>query len=198
MNNFQKIYDRVISLLGSDLPDYLEYHNLEHTKYVLDKSILIAREERINGDELFLIKIAALYHDIGFIKNMENHEETGCRIAHEDLLQQGLNPEDVDKICGMIMATKIPQTPTTHLEKVIADADLEYLGTDRFEVVSERLFKELKHFDGALMKKEWYKIQVDFLSAHHYHTKFCKVHREPTKQHNLKKIKGLLKGMEEV
>jgi len=196
MEKFDEIYERVTDILTSNLPDHLVYHNLDHTKYVLDKAILIAREERINGNELSLIKIAALYHDIGFIKSRENHEELGCEIAHMDLPVHGFINEDIDKICGMIMATKIPQSPTTHLEKIIADADLEYLGTDLFDQVSERLFMELKHYNEALSRKDWYSIQISFLSAHQYHTGFCKEYREPVKNKNLDKIKSLLKNLQ--
>jgi uncharacterized protein len=197
MKKFNEIHDRVTAILASELPNHLVYHNLVHTKYVLDKSILIAREENINGNELSLIKIAALYHDIGFIKNRDNHEELGCEIAHQDLPHHGFSKEEIDQICGMIMATKIPQSPNNHLEKIIADADLEYLGTERFELVSEKLYKELKHFNNALSRKEWYSIQVNFLSAHQYHTLFCKEHREPIKNQNLEKVKSLLKEIEE-
>ena len=49
-------------------------------------------------------------------------------MAKEELPKFGLSEKDIELICGMIMATKIPQNPKTKLEKIIADADLEYLG----------------------------------------------------------------------
>jgi hypothetical protein len=73
----------------------------------------------------------------------ENHEAISCQIAEEILVQFDYSPEQIQKIKGMIMATRIPQTPTNHLEEILADADLDYLGRDDFEEISERLFKEL-------------------------------------------------------
>lgn len=185
---FDEIFSDVNKVLIDGLPDHLVYHNLEHTHYVLEKSILIAQHERINGHDLTLIKIAALYHDIGFIKTKDNHEETGCAIAQDDLGQYGISNEDIEKICGMIMATQIPQRPATALEKILADADLEYLGTKNFETISERLYDELKHFNPNLSRTEWFKIQIDFITAHQYHTKYCKEHRALMKQKNLETI----------
>jgi len=185
MIDFDKIFKNVMQVLEMELPDHLVYHNLDHTKYVLDKSILIAQHEGIFGHDLTLVKIAALYHDIGFIKKRENHESISCSIAKDDLVEYGLCGIDIDKICGMIMATKIPQKPSSPLEDILADADLEYLGTDKFERVSERLFKELRFYNPELGRKEWFKIQRDFLTAHQYHTKFCRDQREYRKSENL-------------
>ena len=36
--------------------------------------------------------------------------------------------KDIEIICGIIMATKIPQRPKNYLEEIICDADLNYLG----------------------------------------------------------------------
>jgi len=188
MVDFDKIFIDVMKVIESDLPDYLVYHNLDHTKYVLDKSILIAQHEGLNEYDLSLVKIAAIYHDIGFIKNKDNHEAIGCTIAKESLMKHGLAATDVDKICGMIMATKIPQTPSSPLEMILADADLEYLGTAEFEPVSEKLFQELQYFNPNLGRQEWYQIQINFLSAHKYHTEFCQNNREPKKAKNLASI----------
>ncbi|HSJ67506.1 MAG TPA: HD domain-containing protein [Anditalea sp.] len=193
MINFDKIFNDVKEVLKAGLSEHLVYHNLEHTLYVLDKSILIAEHERISGHELSLIKIAALYHDIGFIKGRDQHEEISCAIAQEDLRIYGMSTADIAKICGMIKATKIPQKPDSLLEKIIADADLEYLGTENFEPISERLYEEILHYNSNISRTEWYKLQVDFMTAHQYHTEFCRNHRDHKKLQNLENINKKLK-----
>lgn len=55
----------------------------------------------------------------------------------------------------MIMATKIPQSPKNKLEEIIADADLEYLGTDEAAKKADDFFKELHHLHPSLTKEEW-------------------------------------------
>ncbi len=183
---FEKIYKKVMSRLEKSLPAWLHYHSPGHTRYVLEKAVFLAEKEGISGKELLLLKIAALYHDIGFLIGPKDHERTGCRLAAEELQKYELSVEDIKKICGMIMATRIPQKPKTQLERILADADLEYLGTDKFEEFGRDLFKERLHLDPRLSLDDWNKVQVEFLSQHHYHTDFCRTHREPVKQKNLR------------
>lgn len=189
MKNFQHIYKKVMSKLESNLAPWLKYHSSEHTKYVLAKAILIADKEGISGEELCLLKIAALYHDTGFMISPKNHEAISCEIAKKELKEFGLKSDEISTICGMILATKIPQQPTNKLERIIADADLEYLGTDRFIEFGNRLYEELLHEIPDLNLEQWNEIQYNFISKHHYHTDFCKQHRKQKKLENLEMLK---------
>ncbi len=187
--SFSTIQNQVLKTLKDELPNYSKYHSVEHTKYVLEKAIYIASKEQVSGHDLFLLKIAALYHDIGFIKSNIEHEAIGCDIVRNELPRYGISGEDVDIICGMIMATKIPQHPKTHLEKILADADLEYLGTKHFKTVSELLYKELKHYNPNLTRSEWNSIQINFIQNHQYHTKFCRRYKSFRKEKHLEELK---------
>lgn len=193
MDKFLPIYKKVISNLEQNLPLWLHYHCPEHTKYVLEKVIYIAKMENLEENELFLLKIAALYHDIGFIINREEHEKLSCIIATKELKEFGLKPEEITKICEMMKATEIPQNPTSHLAAILADADLEYLGTDDFFHWSEKLYLELLHYQPELSQEKWNEIQYDFISKHNYHTSYCRQNREPKKLENLKLIEDKLK-----
>ena len=68
------------------------------------------------------------------------------------------------------MATKIPQSPKTLAEKIICDADLDYLGRDDFEPISMRLYKEFISFKIIPDDAVWDKIQIGFFESHHYFT----------------------------
>ena len=141
---------------------------------------------------MLLLKVAVLYHDSGFTKTYRNHEEVGCDMAKADLPSFGFTPAEIEIICGMIWATKIPQNPKNKLEYIIADADLEYLGTDDFERIGRTLFEEIKIYLGVESERQWNIIQVGFLKGHSYHTNFCKKHREAEKQKNLKEIERII------
>lgn len=192
MQTFDLIYHKVISQLESELPEWLKYHNAGHTKYVMEQAESIAKNEKVNGRDLLLVKIAALYHDTGFFIHREDHEKLGCEIASQDLQGSLLNQEEIKKVCGMISATRVPQKPTTILEMIVADADLEYLGTDKFDELSNNLYLELLHLNPCLSPREWDKIQVEFISKHRYKTAYCKTHKEPVKKRNLEKVKNRL------
>lgn len=190
MQIFNHLYRKVITQLEADLPPWLKYHNANHTKYVIQQAESIANKENINGRDLLLIKIAALYHDTGFFIRRLDHEILSCEIASRDLKASDLNQEEIKKICGMISATKVPQQPENILEMIVADADLEYLGTDEFDTFSNNLFLELLHSNPTLTQQEWDKIQVDFITKHSYHTSYCKIYKEPLKQKNLDKVRN--------
>lgn len=186
---FEKVYQKIMSRLENNLPSWLHYHSPEHTRYVLDKAILIAGKENVSEEDLLLIKIAAVYHDSGFLISPKNHEKLGCQIAGKELQNHELDARQIQKICGMIMATRIPQKPKTLLEEILADADLEYLGTNKFEEFGNQLYKERLHFHPDMSIEEWNEIQIDFMSNHSYHTNFCIEHRQPKKLANLEKLK---------
>lgn len=189
MERFRLLFDNMMDRFKHRLPAYLTYHNAAHTRYVLDKATLIAQEEKIDGDQLALVRIAALYHDCGFLKGMIDHEDAGCEIVTSELPAYGFSDSQIQQICQMITATKIPQRPQDLLGKIVADADLEYLGTDLFDVGSQRLYDELSYFNSELTPTEWLKIQIQFLESHQYHTAYCKKFRQPRKLQHLAKLK---------
>ncbi|MFL0683810.1 MAG: HD domain-containing protein [Algoriphagus aquaeductus] len=188
---FEEIKNRIYEDILEKLPSHLTYHNLDHTAYVLEKAIFLANQSQVDAYDLELLKLAALFHDTGFIDNPKDHEEKGCVIARSYLSEE-YSEEQLLKISGMIMATKIPQSPTNHLENILADADLEYLGTDLFEQIGENLFQELKHFNPNFTEQAWDELQLVFMQKHHYHTEYCRQNREPKKQENLLKVKKRL------
>ncbi|WP_339611536.1 HD domain-containing protein [uncultured Planktosalinus sp.] len=185
---FENSYKKVISRLEKELPDSLAYHNAHHTEFVVEKAKMLADYENIKGRNLELIKIAALYHDTGFLLNREDHESNSCQIATQDLHPSLLTQKELDTVCGMIMATKIPQRPHNILEKIVADADLFYLGTPKYTEFSRKLFIELTHFDSSINEDKWLKIQIGFLSSHSYHTSYGKEVLEPVKRNTLKAL----------
>ncbi|WP_297335879.1 HD domain-containing protein [Algoriphagus sp.] len=189
--DFEELKHTVFRDILKRLPKHLTYHSITHTEYVMEKAEFFGRIEKLPAEELLLLKIAALFHDTGFIENPKNHEEIGCRIA-QDYLKEELSDRDLKMIFGMIMATKIPQSPRNLLERILADADLEYLGTDQFQNQGEALFEELKYFNPELTETQWNELQLSFLEKHQYHTDFCKKYREPVKQENLQKVKDAL------
>ncbi|WP_456440786.1 HD domain-containing protein [Psychroserpens sp.] len=188
--SFNTILKDVTSLLNKELSKYLTYHNINHTLSVIDKAEHIAIKENVSQKNVVLVKIAALYHDVGFIKIRDGHEEESCIIAKEQLKGYNYPKEDIDIVCETIMATKIPQNPTNHLGQILADADLEYLATNRFKPVSELLYQELKYFNKDLSRNQWDQMQIDFIEKHEYFTNYCKRYKSFRKENNLQKLKS--------
>jgi TolB-like protein/Tfp pilus assembly protein PilF/predicted metal-dependent HD superfamily phosphohydrolase len=186
--DFENAEQSILLKLKQELPVDLPYHNIDHTRDVVQAAVDIARHEKISPQDIQLIRIAALLHDSGFILSLKNHEENGCVIARDILPSFGFDKTQIDIICGMIMATKIPQTPHTPSEKVICDADLDYLGRDDFYSVGSRLFEEMKVRGIVESEREWNLVQKTFLETHRYHTPYARQHRESRKQEYLQEI----------
>jgi uncharacterized protein len=179
---YEKIKSQILERVSHDLSKDLFYHGIHHTLDVLEQAERIAKEEKISHkDELLLLKVACLYHDIGFLVTYNGHEEAGCKMAKDELPAFGFTDQQIDIICGMIMATKIPQTPHSKLEEIICDADLDYLGRPDFFTISNTLFNEIKERGWVADEREWNLIQVKFIKTHSYFTSTDKRLREQQK-----------------
>lgn len=175
----------------------LTYHSKEHVLDVVQQAREIAECEGLTDvRDLELLKIASLYHDIGFLHIYRGHEEAGCAIVRDEIGTFGISPEDTERICGMIMATRIPQTPMNRLEEIICDADLDYLGRDDFFPIANSLFEEMKFYGYVETELEWNRIQVRFFEQHHYFTATNQQRRAAQKQQHLDQIKKLIEDAE--
>jgi len=167
---FTSIKEPILSRLKNELDPRLGYHNIMHTLDVLEQAEVLAKQENVTDKhDLLLLKTAAVFHDSGFLFVYKGHEEKGCEIASESL-RNVFSVEDIKKVCGMIMATKIPQSPNTLLEQIICDADLDYLGRNDFEPISQTLHKEFIIFKIIPEDIIWDHVQIKFFESHHYFT----------------------------
>ncbi|WP_347157823.1 HD domain-containing protein [Pontibacter chitinilyticus] len=183
---FLTLQQHMVQKLRKGLPPQLTYHCLDHTLDVLKQAEIIALAEGIScADDMLTLKVAALYHDAGFITTYQNHEAYGCELARQELPGFGFGPEQIETICGLIMATKIPQSPRSHLEQAICDADLDYLGRKDFTRIARQLFLELHTLRMVADEEEWDVRQVLFLEKHQYFTAYSRQKREKNKQAHL-------------
>lgn len=185
---YEKAHSFLLNKLENELPDHLTYHNATHTKNVIAAVEELSVAEEVTGDDLVLLRTAALFHDAGFLQDHKEHEKKSCVLAREMLPQFEYNTAQIESICTMIMATKLPQTPVNHLSKLLCDADLYYIGSDQYEANAERLYTEFTDLKIVSSKKEWEQKQIDFLAAHRFFTKTAIKNREQQKQNNLQQL----------
>lgn len=174
---YDLVYSFLIKKLETELPPFLHYHNSEHTKEVIEGAEKLAKKENISGDDLTILKTAALFHDTGFLETYSDHEEISCEMARKWLPDYGYGKKEIDEICRLIMATKLPQQPKDKLAEILCDADLYYLGTDRYFIGAEKLYKELHEAGLVKNREEWSSEEIKFVENHRYFT--------PTAQHKL-------------
>jgi len=189
---FTDIQEIILDKLEKELPEYLFYHNVKHTVDVVTEVELIGWAEGCSDEEILLLKTAGLFHDAGHTVAYDDHEYYGTVIAREMLPKFNYSPEQIEKICSIIMSTKLPPKPTNLLEEIICDSDLDYLGRSDFIPVSNTLFEELKAQSKMGSLNDWNKIQVKFISGHQYFTKTARSLREVNKQLQIERIQSLI------
>ncbi len=191
--NYKNAEKYIIKRLQGDLPEGLHYHGIHHTKDVCEAVERLAIWEGVKGEELYLLKTAALYHDAGFIHSYESNEPIGANLAKEMLPNFGYTEEQIQQVIELISATKMPQTPTNHLEEIMCDSDLDYLGRDDFYPIAESLRRELVEF-GKLEDDplRWVEMNIGFLSSHSYFTKSSQARRQPQKEKRIEELKQKL------
>jgi ligand-binding sensor domain-containing protein/class 3 adenylate cyclase/predicted metal-dependent HD superfamily phosphohydrolase len=187
--NYKKAEKFIIKTLEDGLSPDLHYHNINHMKDVCASVERIAKAEGIKGEDLFLLKTAALYHDAGFVHQYAANEPIGAKMAEETLLDYGYSEEQIQTVQRLILATKVPHNPADHLEQIICDADLDYLGRDDFYPISDGLRKEFLAHGVIQGNKSWDELQIKFLSMHKYFTMYSINNRQPNKQKRLEEIK---------
>ncbi len=192
MKGYIKLRKKGLEILNSKLSKKLFYHGIHHTQDVYHVVNQYIKRENIEAHEAKLLRIGALFHDIGFTVSNENHEERGVEIAKKYMTEYGFPDKDIEVVKGLIMATKIPQSPKNHLEEIICDADLDYLGRSDFQTISDQLFEELKAFSIIKTLNDWNQAQLKFLEAHEYHTKFALKNRRPKKIKRINEIKAMI------
>lgn len=164
----QKVEDFVKSYYDQ-FSKQLVYHNYQHILDVRKSAEIIGKKEGLTDHELLLVDTAALFHDIGFFKTYDNHEDESIMIVSNHLNEFGYSDQDVKLISQMIDSTKLPQNPQNHLDEILCDADLDNLGRDDFMEIFEQLYIEKKSFY-RFSKNEWYESTLAFIKTHRYFT----------------------------
>ena len=189
---FTDIQEIILDKLEKELPDYLYYHNVKHTVDVVTEVELMGWAEGCSDEEILLLKMAGLFHDAGHTISYDEHEFHGTEMVKKYLPEYNYSEEQIDTICEIIMATKLPPKPKTLLQKIICDADLDYLGRSDFIPVSNTLYDELKAQNKIGSLNDWNKLQVKFISGHQYFTKTAQSLREVNKQKQIERIQSLI------
>lgn len=189
---FTDIQEIILDKLEKELPPNLYYHNVKHTVDVVTEVELIGWGENCTDEEILLLKTAGLFHDAGHTLSYDDHEYHGTVLAREMLPDYNYTPEQIDTICSIIMATKLPPKPSNLLECIICDSDLDYLGRTDFIPVSNTLYEELKAQNKIGSLNDWNKLQVKFISGHQYFTATARSLREVNKQLQIERIQKLI------
>jgi len=185
-----------LNRLQKELSAKLTYHNLWHTQEdVMIACVQIAQLTGVGDEEIRLLEIGAAFHDIGFTETTTNHEIVGARIAAQVLPGYGFSSREIETIMGMIIATRLSQSPRTLLEEILADADLDVLGRKDFFPRSEALRQEVANYGREIGQKQWNEGQLALLKSHDYFTPAARMLRKEMKESHIVSLEETLRRM---
>jgi HD-GYP domain-containing protein (c-di-GMP phosphodiesterase class II) len=191
-----QVREDVIKHFRDNAPPENVYHNLGHTTEVVDGVKEIAQAEGINNDDLELILIAAWFHDLGYVKCCNGHEDLSIEYAR-NFLNDNRYPEDkIQKITSLIDATRMPQNPKNKLEEILCDADLHHLGTKNTKQKGDLFRLEMeKRNQIVCTDEEWLETSIKFMNQHKFFTGYAIEKFGVQKNINLIKIEKQLKKL---
>jgi len=171
--------------LAAGLGPTLRYHDVRHTFCeVLPAARALAGDLRLPDDERALVEAAAAFHDLGFLERRAGHEQVAVEMARRLLPGHGFGADALERIAGMILATRLPQRPRTTLERIVADADMAVLASNDFLRRNEDLRLELMAAGRALPRPAWLAQQRRFLLGHRDHTEAARRRFGPGRRAN--------------
>ena len=191
----------VLHFLNEKLDNKYVYHNISHTQRVVEKTKEICENVTISDDDKENVIIAAWFHDAGFVKGAENHEEESVSIATNWLKEQNASDDKIASVAKIILATKMDVEPETLLEDIICDADCAHLASKKFFNYVSLLRKEWELTGSKRVSDdEWIKENITFFTQQQkFHTEYALINWSKAKAKNLAKLiknqKGLKKDL---
>lgn len=189
-----KASSHVYELFKAELPRDVIYHSYEHTVETAQAAEKIGRNEGLDEEDLFLVVLAAWFHDTGFMEGADQHEERSAARAREFLSAQGVPEGQISKAERLILSTKHEHLPKNARERVLHDADVIHIGKKKkFFRFSERLRKEWEEKEGReFTDQEWAETQLDFLTRTDFHTDYARENYGSTRARNLNSVQTKL------
>jgi predicted metal-dependent HD superfamily phosphohydrolase len=195
---YKKVEQYVTDLFEDNKDDTLVFHNISHTKSVVNRTKEIAGHYNINERDMLVLFIAAWFHDTGhlFTKPV-GHEDKSVEIVNAFMHDHFDDEELTQSVDECILATKAPRNPTNLLQEIICDADTYHFGTKEFKDTNKLVLKEIQLKNGYIDLPRELKGALTMLEDHVFYTSYCRELLEETKQKNIKKVKKKLNEVSE-
>ncbi len=168
-----KFIEAILVKLEKELAS-LRYHNLQHTRSVINDAITLAKDDSCCARDLELILVAAAFHDAGYLVSPTEHEQAGARFAEEAMRAENcFTSEEIALVVQSIKDTKLVvvggetvQVANTRLSPYLLDADMAHFGRVDFREKSELLRLEF----GTVLALKWWDETFKLVDDHLWKT----------------------------
>lgn len=180
----------VTGLYESSPHKNLVYHNIDHTRKVVDRVNEIAAHYELSEKDIIVMNIAAWFHDTGHLfEDPAMHEEKSVELMKTWLHTRNGDAPLAEDIAKIIRATKMDMQPATLPEQIIKDADTYHLGTKEFKEMDKLMKEEMKLRNLHTIVMDWRKNTLAMLERHRFYTGYCRELLDKRKQKNMDKLK---------
>jgi len=162
--------DLVFGSILKDLPDSLHFHKVEQVQKVYNQAFLLCRAEEIDQYDRLLVRTAALMLFTGLTQSYNNYENRSAVLSREILPDFQYSETQIDQICNLILATKLPFDPQNRLENVLIDAKMDYIGRPYYTSRIKLLFQELKETGAKINGQQFKNQQIELLDKFEFFT----------------------------
>lgn len=180
----------VTMILTHELSDKCLFHTINHTLDVLKNAEIIGRHCKLDGEGLNILRISALFHDVGYVDAYDDHEICSAERAVNYLRSEYVDEDIIKQVERAILSTKTPQNPIDKISAILCDADLMNLTFDDYFEQVDLMRKEWDKVGKAKLNSHQFHLQsLEFFRTHQYHSEYGKKILQPKKEKNEIKIK---------
>lgn len=191
-DRYNSVHRFFIQKLDQELPEYLAYHNVHHTRNVINACSYLAEKEKVTAQEKEILLVAALFHDAGFLVRYGANEHAAVRMAKEILPRFKYSEAEIEEISAIILSSAVDIEPKTLLEEILHDADLNYLGRPDYANRSSDLRREMSIMGTTFTDEGWLEHQLKFLENFEYLTYSAKTLVQSGLHKNRDEVKRML------
>ena len=194
----KKAKEYVTDYLSKNLSSDYNFNCINHTFEVARNAEEIGKGSLLKNRELDIVMLAAWFHDVGYSKCGEGHEQISIDIAEDFLIANNYSNEDIEQVKKCIEATKLSHIPKSLVEEILADSDLLHIGKEDYLEKSNLLRQELKKNQNMECDdEEWIEKNIDFMSEHDFYTEYAKKNYGPQRIKNIENLKNQLNNLNE-
>ena len=181
----------ISSLLTTELSENCVFHTIAHTLDVVENAEIIGKYCKLDADTLNILRMCALFHDVGYVDAYDDHEIFSAERAKTYLHSKNIDPEIINQVEVAILSTKTPQNPKDQISRILCDADLMNLTFDDYFEQIDLMRKEWEKVGKAkLNSQEFHISSLEFFQSHEYHSKYGKKVLQPKKEQTEEKIRN--------
>jgi hypothetical protein len=184
----------ISALMAEKLPEHFIFHNFNHVLLVKQYAETIGGHTGLSADEMNILRICALFHEVGYVNSYQKFNEESLSIASAFLAEHEVDQATTGHILKIIRATKRPQDPEDKIAAVLCDADLMYIttesGIEQLDLLYDETALQIPDFE---KRPVFERGCIAFFASHSYFTEYGKTILQPKKEAAAKRLAERMK-----